>query len=147
MTFALSDQDLEIQQRARTLVDEIIPFEVEAEMNAGELKPDVREAHERRAHELGFTAINIPKEHGGDGYTMLQQVLIQEQTGRATNALGWVVHTPPGWLWQVATNAVRDQSRRRGSRKRAEDRKREQMPVATTPPVSDEELIRGARVR
>jgi alkylation response protein AidB-like acyl-CoA dehydrogenase len=103
MSHPLSAEDREIQARARTLIDEIIPYEVEAEMADGELKPEVHEAHLARARELGFHAINIPREHGGDGYSTLQQVLIQEQTGRVTNALGWVVHTPPGWLYQVAT--------------------------------------------
>jgi alkylation response protein AidB-like acyl-CoA dehydrogenase len=30
-------------------------------------------------------------------------VLVQEQVGRVTNALGWVVHTPASWLPSVAT--------------------------------------------
>jgi alkylation response protein AidB-like acyl-CoA dehydrogenase len=33
----------------------------------------------------------------------LQQVLVQEQCGRVTNALGWVAATPPSWLPEVAT--------------------------------------------
>jgi alkylation response protein AidB-like acyl-CoA dehydrogenase len=45
----------------------------------------------------------MPKELGGGGYSMLQQVLVQEQGGRATNALGWVLGTPPSWLPPVAT--------------------------------------------
>ena len=45
----------------------------------------------------------MPKELGGGGYSMLQQVLVQEQGGRATNALGWVLGTPPAWLPPVAT--------------------------------------------
>jgi alkylation response protein AidB-like acyl-CoA dehydrogenase len=103
MTYPLTDEDRALQAKARQFADELIPYEVEAEMHDGELKPDVHEAHIQRSHELGFHAINIPKEHGGDGYTMLQQVLIQEQSGRATNALGWVIHAPLGWFWQVAT--------------------------------------------
>jgi alkylation response protein AidB-like acyl-CoA dehydrogenase len=103
MTFGLSEEELDIQARARTLMDEIIPWEIHAELHEGELPEGQTEKHMARAHELGFNAINIPKEHGGDGYTMLQQVLIQEQTGRATNALGWVIHSPMGWFWQVAT--------------------------------------------
>src|SRR5438093_3615099 len=103
MSFPLTEQDRDIQERARTFADELIPYEVEAEMNGGELPPEVVKEHEERLHELGFDAINMPKELGGGGFTTLQQVLIQEQTGRVTNALGWVVHTPPGWLYEVAT--------------------------------------------
>jgi alkylation response protein AidB-like acyl-CoA dehydrogenase len=35
---------------------------------------------------------------------MLAQTLIQEQTGRVTNALGWVVSTGPSWIEEVATD-------------------------------------------
>jgi len=35
---------------------------------------------------------------------MLQQVLVQEQTGRVTNALAWIMATPPAWLPEVATD-------------------------------------------
>lgn len=103
---ALSVEDLAIQQRARTFVDdELIPWEEHAEMNGGELPAEVAARHLARAGELGFLAINHGPELGGPGYTMLQQVLIQEQTGRVTNALGWVVSTPAGWLPEVATDS------------------------------------------
>jgi acyl-CoA dehydrogenase len=48
-------------------------------------------------------ATNMPKELGGGGCSMLQQVLVQEQVGRATNALAWMVSTPPSWFPPVAT--------------------------------------------
>lgn len=100
----LSADDRQVQARARRFVDEeLIPWEVHAEMNGGEVPPDVAERQRRRARELGLWAINQPTELGGGGYTMLQQVLIGEQTGRVTNALGWVVTSPVGWLPAVAT--------------------------------------------
>jgi alkylation response protein AidB-like acyl-CoA dehydrogenase len=103
MTFALSHEDLEIQQRARDFVDELIPHEEYAESHDGEFPPGLHDTYEREAKDRGFGAISMPKDLGGDGYSMLQQVLIQEQTGRATNALGWVVHSPASWLPKVAT--------------------------------------------
>jgi alkylation response protein AidB-like acyl-CoA dehydrogenase len=45
----------------------------------------------------------MPRELGGGGCTSLQQVLIQEQVGRVTNALAWSASTPPSWLPSVAT--------------------------------------------
>ena len=99
----LSPDEVDAQSRARTLADELIPYEVEAEMNDGLLPDDVRARQQARAQELGLTAINIPKELGGAGMSYLSQVLVQEQTGRVTNALAWVVSTPAGWLPQVAT--------------------------------------------
>ena len=101
--YGLSGEDLAIQERARALADELIPFEVEAELNAGLLPEDVTGKHAARARELGLVAANMPAELGGGGCTALQQVLVQEQAGRVTNALGWVVATPPSWLPAVAT--------------------------------------------
>jgi alkylation response protein AidB-like acyl-CoA dehydrogenase len=100
----MSDEEREIQARARELMDtEFIPFEVEAEMNGGELPEDVIERQEKAVREAGFTGINQPKELGGAGYTTFQQVLVQEQVGRVTNGLAWIVDTPAGWFPQVAT--------------------------------------------
>ena len=101
--YGLSDEDLAIQSRARTFADELIPFEVTAEMEAGELSPDVTAGHAKRARELGLYATNMPQELGGGGCSMLQVVLVQEQMGRVTNALGWVAATPPSWLPPIAT--------------------------------------------
>ncbi len=101
--YGLSDEDLEIQARAATLADELIPSEVEAELNNGELPKEVEAAHAARARELGLCATNMPTELGGMGYTTLQQVLVQEQGGRVTNALAWVASTPPSWMPAVAT--------------------------------------------
>ena len=101
--YGLSDEDLQIQARARAFADELIPFEVEAELNGGELPKDVVAAHKFKAIELGLYATNMPAELGGGGCTSLQQVLVQEQVGRVTNALAWVAATPPSWLPAVAT--------------------------------------------
>ena len=101
--YGLSDEDLRIQARARTFADELIPLEVEAEMNGGDLPKDVVAGHKARAIELGLFATNMPVELGGGGCTSLQQVLVQEQVGRVSNALGWVAATPPSWLPGVAT--------------------------------------------
>jgi alkylation response protein AidB-like acyl-CoA dehydrogenase len=107
--FPLSDEDLAIQARARALVDEeLIPWEQHAEEHGGEVPAEVAARHEDRARELGLLACNIPVEHGGTGCTSLQQVLIQEQGGRATNGLGWVLSTPPQWFCDVATPYQRE---------------------------------------
>ena len=101
--YGLSEEDLQIQARARGFADELIPFEDEAERADGELPADVTAAHAKRARELGLHSTNMPRELGGGGCTSLQQVLVQEQMGRVTNALGWVAATPPSWLPAVAT--------------------------------------------
>jgi alkylation response protein AidB-like acyl-CoA dehydrogenase len=101
--YGLTEDDLDIQKRARTFADEVIPYEEQAELAGGELPADLAAAHAARARELGICATNMPKELGGGGCTTLQQVLVQEQVGRVTNALAWAVSTPPSWLSAVAT--------------------------------------------
>ncbi len=101
--YGLSDEDLQIQAKAAAFADELIPFELEAELNNGDLQKDVTAAHKARAIDLGLYATNMPRELGGRGCTTLQQVLVQEQVGRVTNALAWVAATPPSWLPAIAT--------------------------------------------
>jgi acyl-CoA dehydrogenase len=107
-SYPMSEADREIQAAARALADELLPFEVEAELHGGELPDGLLEAHRRRVGELGFEAVNMPKELGGGGFTAFRQVLVQEQIGRVTNALGWVVHTPASWLPKVASTEQLD---------------------------------------
>ncbi len=102
--YGLTEEDLQIQARARGFADELIPFEEEAERAEGELPADVTAAHAKRARELGLHSANMPAELGGGGCSSLQQVLVQEQMGRVANALGWVAATPPSWLPAVATS-------------------------------------------
>ena len=100
----LSAEDLEIQERARRFVDEeLIPWEVHAEEHEGRIPDDARAGHHAKAKDLGLFAMNMPKDLGGGGFTMLQQVLVSEQIGRVTNGLGWCVHTPPAWAPAVCT--------------------------------------------
>ena len=47
--------------------------------------------------------MNMPKDLGGGGMTTFQQVLVSEQLGRVTNALGWCVHTPAAWAPEVVS--------------------------------------------
>jgi acyl-CoA dehydrogenase len=101
--YRLSDEDLEIQARARSFADEVIPYEVTAELSGGQLPGDLAARRAARAIQLGLHAANMPKELGGSGASSLQQVLIQEQVGRVTNALAWACGTPPSWLPAVAT--------------------------------------------
>ena len=104
-TYPLSDDDREIQERARRFVDEeLIPWEQHAEEHGGKI-PEDRAAPPRgaRASSSGLSGMNLPKELGGGGFTTLQQVLVSEQIGRVTNALGWCVHTPAAWAPEVMT--------------------------------------------
>jgi acyl-CoA dehydrogenase len=102
MAYPMSDEDRAIQDAMRRFVDEeLIPFEVDAELHDGVIAEDAVERQKARLREMGLSAINMPKELGGDGLTMFQQVLVSEQIGRVTNALGWVLSTGPLWAVEV----------------------------------------------
>jgi acyl-CoA dehydrogenase len=104
MSYPMSTESRAQQKRVRAFVDaELIPHEVEAEMNGGVLPDEVKDRHKQKVRELGLSAINMPRELGGAGLSCLQQVLVSEQAGRATNALGWVFDSPASWLPKVAT--------------------------------------------
>jgi acyl-CoA dehydrogenase len=106
--YGLTSADLDLQSRARGFAHELKAFEVEAELHEGRLPPAVAAAHQRRAIELGLYATNMPRSVGGRECTALQQVLVQEQAGRVTNALGWCMATPPGWWPEVASDYQRE---------------------------------------
>ena len=107
-TYPMSEDDRAIQERARGFIDEdLIPWEQHAEEHDGEIPEDERAKHHDKAIELGLFAMNMPKELGGAGMTTFQQVLVSEQIGRVTNALGWCVHTPPAWAPAVVTPSSR----------------------------------------
>jgi alkylation response protein AidB-like acyl-CoA dehydrogenase len=92
------------QEKLRRFVDsELIPHEVEAEMNNGDLPPAVVERHRRLARELGLGAMDMPKDVGGGALTMLEQAVVWEQLGRVTNALGWCFHSPGRWLLDASS--------------------------------------------
>jgi len=104
-TYPLSDTDREIQERARRFVeDELIPWEVHAEEHGGKIPEQDHRRLEQRARDLGLSGMNLPADLGGGGFTTLQQVLVSEQIGRVTNALGWCVHTPAEWAPEVMTD-------------------------------------------
>jgi alkylation response protein AidB-like acyl-CoA dehydrogenase len=58
----------------------------------------------RKARDAGFAMLNMPPEHGGIGLSMVGQVAIEEESGKATNGLGFaVVDRGPRELLELAT--------------------------------------------
>ena len=104
MSFTLPDSARDWQDRIRRFVDaELIPWEVEAEMNGGEIPPDIAARHERMARDLGLSRIDAPKAHGGLELPILDQVAIAEQTGRVTNALAWCCGEAQSWMFEACS--------------------------------------------
>jgi alkylation response protein AidB-like acyl-CoA dehydrogenase len=62
------------------------------------------DALRKRARDAGFAMLNMPPEHGGIGLSMLGQVAIEEESGKATNGLGFaVVDRGPRELLELVT--------------------------------------------
>src|SRR3954471_15475053 len=99
MSYPLSSRAREIQQRVRKFVtEELVPWEVHAEMNNGEVPDDVLKKHKEGARKAGLYNMDIPPEMGGQGLSMLEQAVAQEQLGGVTNALGWCGNNPQSWM-------------------------------------------------
>ncbi len=82
MSYPLPPRAREIQQRVRKFVtEELVPWEVHAEMNNGEVPDDVRKKHKLGAREAGLYNMDIPVAMGGQGLSMLEQAVAQEQLG------------------------------------------------------------------
>jgi alkylation response protein AidB-like acyl-CoA dehydrogenase len=86
----LSDAQLELQQRAREFVDNYcIPHEVTAERSGGPLPDDVRHEIEQAAIAARLNGGRHSKEDGGQGWSTVDYMVVQEQLGRNTNGVSW----------------------------------------------------------
>ncbi len=104
MHIPLSDDARRWQKIARDYADEFLqPHEVEAELNDGVLADEITQRNKQRAIELGFTAIDVPKRHGGLELSMECQVAIWEQLGRVTNALSWCFPEAQSWMFDACS--------------------------------------------
>jgi acyl-CoA dehydrogenase len=92
MDFELTEEQRELRERAASFVDEVlIPLEVDAELAGGRIEPAVVQRVRARASELRLDAGNHAAEHGGQGWSALEQVLVHEELGRNTNGIWWVI--------------------------------------------------------
>jgi len=89
----------------RFAAEELIPHEVEAEMNRGRLPPDVVKRHKKMALELGFSSMDVPRAHGGLELRTVDQVAVWEQLGRVTNALCWCFSEPQKWMFEACSES------------------------------------------
>ena len=79
----------DMQDKVRGFVNDIgIPRELECEENP-EAALNYRAGNMEWAKENGLWAMTLPKEQGGGGLSFLEQVIVNEQGGRATNGQGF----------------------------------------------------------
>jgi acyl-CoA dehydrogenase len=91
------------QRVARFVEEEVYPLEGRIAA-AGAIDPADVDRLRKQARAAGFAMLNMPPEHGGIGLSMLGQVAIEEESGKATNGLGFaVVDRGPRELLELAT--------------------------------------------
>jgi alkylation response protein AidB-like acyl-CoA dehydrogenase len=106
MQIKFDDQARDWRDRARKFAtEELIPWEVEAELHEGRLPPDVEKRHKKLAIELGFSGMDVPKSRGGRQARIVDQVAVWEQLGRVTNALCWCFSEAHSWMFEACTEA------------------------------------------
>jgi alkylation response protein AidB-like acyl-CoA dehydrogenase len=104
MHIDISEDASKWQKIARDYANDYLqPHEVEAELNDGVLPEEITKRNKLRAIELGFTAIDVPRSHGGLELPMECQVAIWEQLGRVTNALSWCFPEAQSWMFDACS--------------------------------------------
>ncbi len=89
----LTPGQLELQGRARAFVEEVLmPLELEAEERHGRLPKETEERIKREAIAARLHGGRVAPDYGGQGWSMLDWFVVNEQFGRVTNGLHW--HVP-----------------------------------------------------
>jgi acyl-CoA dehydrogenase len=89
----LTTEQQDLRDRARTFVEDVLmPLENEAEERAGALPEHTIDEIKRAAIAARLHGGRVPVEHGGQGWSMFEWFLVNEQFGRVTNGLHW--HVP-----------------------------------------------------
>ena len=85
------------------LEDEVYPLELTIAQR-GSIDFAEVDVMRKKARAAGFAMLNMPPEQGGIGLSMVGQVALEEESGKATNGLGFaVVDRGPRELLEVAT--------------------------------------------
>ncbi len=102
-TEELTPSQLALQDRAREFVEQVLmPLEVEAERADGRLPAETVARIQRAAIDAHLQGGRVPTELGGQGWSMLEWFVVNEQFGRVTGGLHW--HVPSVYnVWVEAT--------------------------------------------
>jgi acyl-CoA dehydrogenase len=95
----------DLKARAALFVEEHLYPAEERIAETGEIDRGHIKALKKKAREQGFSNYNVPAEHGGPDLPMLAQVAVEEEGGKATNGLGFIVcERAPRELLELATD-------------------------------------------
>lgn len=106
MDIQLNEASRAWQETVRDYVDrELIPWEVEAELNGGELPPGILQGIHDGAVALGLPGMDAPRDQGGLQLGMVDQVVAWEALGRVTNALCWCFPEAQSWMYEACADS------------------------------------------
>ena len=95
MDFTFTDHERALSKRGRDFFEQVLePLEVITDEH-GELPDAERAPLRQKVRDWGLAGINLGKDHGGLGLSMVEQTLIEEQLGRVTNGLWSAVWRAP----------------------------------------------------
>jgi acyl-CoA dehydrogenase len=88
MDLTLSPDQVALQARARRFAEDVLqPLEVDFETAGGRIDPLVASEVKAKAIEANLHGGSFPREVGGQGWTLFEQVLVHEQLGQVTGGL------------------------------------------------------------
>jgi len=91
MTAELPERVKTLKARIAEFVrEELHPFEAEI-VERGEIDEEKLRALRNKAREAGFSNLNMPTEYGGMDLSMVSLVALEEESGKVTNGLGYLV--------------------------------------------------------
>jgi hypothetical protein len=80
----------ELRARTRAFAEEwLIPYEELAEANHGKVPDEVRDGIIAGALKAGLAGGRHKREHGGQGWSTVEWLAVEEELGRTTNGLWW----------------------------------------------------------
>jgi alkylation response protein AidB-like acyl-CoA dehydrogenase len=109
MDLTLDTAQLELQERARSFVTEVLqPLEEEFERANGRLSRKQGSDLRKAAIEARLQGGSLPRAVGGQGWTVLEQVIVHEQLGQVTGGLRSYI---PG-AYNALVHATKEQRQR-----------------------------------
>ena len=108
MDFNLSKEHQALQAKAQEFTEQVLfPHEMECEENDG-ISRETHQSIIQSVMDWGFNAPNHSKEDGGQGFSIFEQTILNEQLGKATGAI-WDALWYPSYPMRFASQAQKEE--------------------------------------
>lgn len=105
---SLSKEHQELHNKSKRFAEEVLmPYELKCEENNGLPDEDLKHIN-NAVMDWQFNAINHRKEDGGQGLTIFEQMIVNEQLGKVTNAI-WDTVFQPAYPMRDGTNRQKEE--------------------------------------